>query len=78
MLQEEHKDLKDSKQRKIIDALLSRLSSQHPSFYYLSTTDIAYELHQLINKRTGIDTEDWLLVKNLSQHDIQILLSIHR
>ncbi|HAU67463.1 MAG: hypothetical protein P8I38_13930 [Arenicella sp.] len=77
-MEEKRKDLKDSKQRKVLDNLMQEISVQHPSFYYLSTVEVAFELYEKIQKRTGIAQEDYELVVGLSRDDIQILLSIHR
>ena len=76
-MEEKRKDLKDSKQRKVLDNLMKELSVAHPSFYYLSTVEVAAQLHERIKNRTGIAQEDYQLVIGLSRNDIQILLSIH-
>ena len=76
-MEEKRKDLKDSKQRKVLDSLMLELSAAHPSFYYLSTVEVAAKLHERIKNRTGIAQEDYQLVVGLSRNDIQILLSIH-
>ena len=77
-MEEKRKDLKDSKQRELLDNLMQKLSHEHPSFYYMSTVDIANELHARIQERTGISQDDYQLLNGLSRQDIQILLSIHR
>ncbi len=76
-MEEHRKDLKDSKQRKVLDQLMQELVNEHPSFYYLSTTEVAAKLHERIEDATGISHDDLELVKDLSQKDIQMLLSIH-
>ena len=76
-MEDKHKDLKSTKQRKVLDSLMSKLSAQNPSFYYLSTVEVANELHASIQARAGLSADDFELVRALSAHDIQILLSIH-
>lgn len=76
-MEEKRKDLKDSRQRELLDDLMQKLSMEHPSYYYLSTVDIAHELYERIKERKGLSQEDYQLLAGLSREDIQILLSIH-
>lgn len=73
----QHRALKSSRQRAVLDKLMTKLAKKEPSFYYLSTSDIAASLHEAIVARAGLSPEDFELVKDLERQDIQILLSIH-
>ncbi len=76
-MEEKHKDLKSSKQRKLLKELLSQMSKQHPDFYYLSTSDIAVLMLEYIDQHAQLNAEQRGLLKGLSHHDIQIILSLH-
>lgn len=76
-MQDKQKDLKSVKQRKALERLMAKLASKTPSVYYLSTVEVAAELHAMIESRQGLSTDDVELLADLSTHDIQMLLSIH-
>ncbi|MEM7082049.1 MAG: hypothetical protein AAF465_04905 [Pseudomonadota bacterium] len=76
-MEDKRKDLKQSKRRRLLDGIVGKLAGADPSFYYLSTIDIATKIEASIQARDGLHEEDYLLLKDLSRRDIQILLSIH-
>jgi len=76
-MQEKRKDLKNVKQKVIITNIVSALSETHPSFYYLSTIEIAAEIKRYIQDSGELSLTDYELVKSLDRRDIQILLSLH-
>lgn len=76
-MEEKRKDLKNSKQKVIINDIVSILSKAHPSFYYLSTVEIAAEVKDYIQKSGQLSQTDHELVRALDRRDIQILLSLH-
>jgi len=76
-VEEKRKDLKNSKQKVIINDIVSILSKAHPSFYYLSTVEIAAEVKDYIQKSGQLSQTDHELVRALDRRDIQILLSLH-
>ena len=77
-MQDKHKDLKSTQQRKIIFDLLDELNKSSPHLYYLSTTEIATQINAYIALPGNLDREQYLLVKDLSRRDIQIILSLHK
>jgi len=76
-MEEKRKDLKNSKQKNIVTNIVNILSEAHPSFYYLSTIEIAAEIEDYIHKPGKLSVTDHDLVKDLDRRDIQILLSLH-
>ena len=57
-MEEKRKDLKSSKQKAIVTNILNILSEAHPSFYYLSTVEIATEIKQYIDNSGKLSTTD--------------------
>ena len=76
-MEEKHNDLIHSKQKAIINRIVDEVSASHPSFYYLPTSQIAAEVKCYIQQPGKLSKEEQLLLKPLSQRDIQILLSFH-
>lgn len=76
-MEEKRKDLKNTRQKKVIADALLTLSKKNPSFYYLSTIEVAAEVKNYFHSENELSREDRELVKSLSRHDIQILLSLH-
>jgi len=76
-MEEKRKDLKSTKQRKLLHALLEKLSQEEADLYYLSTSEIAIKLVDLIDKPASVNPEQRALLKGLSHQDIQMILSLH-
>ncbi|NND81072.1 MAG: hypothetical protein HKN50_01455 [Gammaproteobacteria bacterium] len=76
-MEEKHKDLKNTRQKQVLDRLMAELASEHPSFYYLPTVEIAVELERLIAEPGRLSHDDAQLMQGLDHRDIQILLSLH-
>lgn len=76
-MEEKRKDLIASKQKSLINAIVSKLSEQHPSFYYSPTSEIAYEIEQYIHRGESLTRDDIDVLKPLSREDIQMILSLH-
>jgi len=76
-MEEKHKDLKNNQRKKIITEVVSALNELHPSFYYLSTVEIAGEIKKYISEPGKLSRDKCDLVEDLSQRDIQMLLSLH-
>jgi hypothetical protein len=76
-MEERRKDLISTQQRKIVNAVVAVLNESHPSFYYLSTIEIAAEIKKYIHEPGKLGHDDLQLVKDLKRHDIQMLLSLH-
>ena len=76
-MQEKRKDLKGVKQRKILQALIERLSHDSPELYYQSTSEIAIHLAQVIAQPTGVSQQEKEILAGLTHIDIQMILSLH-
>lgn len=76
-MEEKHKNLINSQQKELLNNIVARLNESHPSFYYLSTIEIAAEIKKYILESGNLSHDDSELMKGLSREDIQILLSFH-
>jgi hypothetical protein len=76
-MEEKHRDLIASKQKSLINTVVARLSELHPSLYYSSTSEIAYEIERYIGSGDGLSHDETELLKGLSRNDIQMILSLH-
>ncbi|MCR9203867.1 MAG: hypothetical protein NXH75_04775 [Halobacteriovoraceae bacterium] len=71
----EQDQLKHYQQKEVISKLIDRLSEEDDSTYYLPTVQIANILHDVIEKKEGLNQKEVELLKDLSVDDIHILLS---
>ena len=76
-MEEKRVNLINSQQKRIINDVLAALNESHPSFYYLSTIEIAAEIKTYIHTSGQLSVDHFELVGDLSRRDIQILLSLH-
>jgi len=76
-MEEKRRDLKSTQQKELLRQIMADLSKRHPSFYYLSTIEVAAEIKNYIDQNKGISRDDYLLLKGLTRRDIQIILSLH-
>ena len=76
-MEEKHKNLIAVRQKVLLTTIVAKLSDLHPALYYSPTTEIAYEIERYINAGDGLLHDEVELLKDLSRHDIQILLSLH-
>ena len=76
-MEEKRKNLINTQQKRIISEAVAALNESHPSFYYLSTIEIAAEIKKYFHTAGRLSVEDCELVNKLGRRDIQILLSIH-
>jgi hypothetical protein len=76
-VEEKHKDLNNTKQKAMIKKIMATLSNDHPSFYYLSTSEVAHEIKNHIDTAGKLSKDEFDLLKNLDHRDIQMLLSLH-
>ena len=63
--------------KKIINEILTILNDANPSFYYLSTVEVAAEVKKYIQEPSNLSYEKLELVKKLEREDIHVLLSFH-
>ena len=76
-MEERREDLISEKRRKLLQRIVEELGQEHPDFYYKPTTEIAFILKNYIDDKTKLSVEERKLFEELSQHDIQVLLSLH-
>ena len=76
-MEEKRKDLIASKQKELVSNIVTKLSELHPSFYYSSTSEIAYEVERYIKNGEGLNREEMDSLQGLSRNDIQMILSLH-
>ena len=76
-MEEKRKDLTASKQRQLFNKIIAELNRSNPSFYYLSTSEIAYEIELFIKSGEGLTTTEMDILSDLNRTDIQMLLSLH-
>ena len=76
-MEEKRTDLKSSRQRELLQNIIAVLNESHPSFYYLSTIEVAAELKKYIHESGKLSRDDYALMKDLKRLDIQMLLSLH-
>ncbi|MEO0368517.1 MAG: hypothetical protein AAF197_06985 [Pseudomonadota bacterium] len=77
-MEEHHKDLIDTQQRRVLNEIVAILSSRDPDSYYLSTIEIASLIKAFIEEGEGLTKAQFEIVASLSRYDIQMLLSIHK
>lgn len=65
----------DNERQKVINEILLRMNSNNPSIYYLSTSDIAALMIDWIKNDHTMPKAKKDLLKDLSQEEIQYLLS---
>lgn len=76
-MEEKRKDLTVSKQRQILNEIISQLNQSNPSFYYLSTSEIAYEIEQYIQNGENLNRDEIDILDGLDRSKIQMILSLH-
>ncbi|MEP3048649.1 MAG: hypothetical protein ABJL55_15035 [Roseibium sp.] len=77
MLQDKRGDLDAEKRKKLITRLLDDLSQTNPDLYYQPTSQVALQIKQHIESDARLHVEEKNLLVNLSQRDIEVLLSLH-
>ena len=76
-MEEKHRDLIVNKQRQLLNVIVVRLNELNPSFYYLSTSEVAYEIEQYVQQAKELTRNEIELLSGLSRNDIQMILSLH-
>ena len=76
-MEERREDLISEKRKKLLQRLVEELSRARADFYYKPTTEIAFILKNYIDDKTKLSVEERMLLEPLSQHDIQVVLSLH-
>ncbi|MEM6415997.1 MAG: hypothetical protein AAF720_15225 [Pseudomonadota bacterium] len=75
-MEEKREDLEAEKQKELLQKLVAELSRSHLDFYYKSTIEVAYLLKDYIKKGAKLTQDERALLAPLSQHDIQLRLSL--
>jgi len=76
-MEEKRKDLKNSQRKRIVQDVVQRLASEQPSLYYMPTIEVAAVIKEFMQQSGKLSQDELALMKGLSRHDIQILLSLH-
>ncbi|MEO0882217.1 MAG: hypothetical protein AAFY34_05750 [Pseudomonadota bacterium] len=76
-MEDKRKDLDSEKQKKLLERLVGELSRSHQDFYYRSTSEVAFLIKTHIDNDAELSVDERALLAPLSQHDIQIKLSLH-
>jgi len=76
-MEEKHKDLISTRQRELLNSIVIKLSEIEPSFYYASTSEIAYEIERYLQRGEDLNRDEVDLLKGLDRNDIQMILSLH-
>jgi hypothetical protein len=71
----EQDELKHFQQKEVLSRLIDKLSEEDDSTYYLPTIQVAHILHDVIQKKEGLNHAESELLGGLSVDDIHILLS---
>ncbi len=77
MLQDKRKDLDGERQKRLLQRLVSDLSHENPSVYYMPTAGIAGLIHETIKTGGRLNAEERGLLQRLTKRDIEVLLSLH-
>lgn len=66
------------RKRKILDKFIEKLNREDPQMYYATTSEVARAIHVMVKEHTNrLPVEDQLLVKHMSQGEIEMLLGFH-
>lgn len=71
------KELRAKQRSEILHRLVDHLKNQDSEFYYLSTIEVAHEIHKLIHEKKKLNQKDFDLVQSLSPEDIKIIFGIN-
>lgn len=77
MLQDKRSELDAEKRKKLITRLLDVLSKENPDLYYQPTSEVALQIMAHVENDPDLHVEEKALLAPLSQHDIEVLLSLH-
>lgn len=67
-----------TRKRKILDKFIEKLNREDPQMYYATTSEVARAIHLMVKEHTNrLPVEDQLLVKHMSQGEIEMLLGFH-
>ncbi|MEM1287360.1 MAG: hypothetical protein AAGH60_03310 [Pseudomonadota bacterium] len=77
MLTEKRNDLASAKQKRLLNRKVEELSKSDADLYYRSTSYIAAQLKTNMDADKTLSVQEKALVADLSQRDIEVLLSHH-
>ncbi len=75
-MEKSRQELKAEKQRRLLEQIVGRLADEHPSFYYLSTVDVAAKIEEYIGTGAKLSAEQQELMRGLDRRALQMLLSV--
>ena len=77
MLHDRKSDTDAARRRAILQRIVETLSRGDPDLYYQPTAQVAREIRRHIATPDALNGDDRMLVGQLSERDIQIILSLH-
>ncbi|MEM6276876.1 MAG: hypothetical protein AAF714_07980 [Pseudomonadota bacterium] len=76
MLEDKRSDLESEKRKRLLQDIVQELSAEEPDLYYQATNVIAKMIHQRIKSGEGMTQDRTALLGDLSDRDIEVLLSL--
>ena len=76
-LEDKHRDLKSTQQRKVVESVMAKLAKTHPDFYYLPAIELAAEIQRYVREPGNLSQTEKDLVGHLKRRDIQLILGLH-
>lgn len=73
----DEKELRAKQRSEILQRLVEHLKDQDNEFYYLSTIEVAHEIHKLIHDKKKLNQKDFDLVQALTPEDIKIIFGLN-
>ena len=77
MLEEKRVDLDAEKQKRLLQRMVNDLTRESADIYYQPTSEIARIIRAQGDAAEGLNADELALLRNLSQRDIEVLLSLH-
>ena len=77
MLEEKRVDLDAEKQKRLLQRMVNDLTRESADIYYQPTSEIARLIRAQEAAAEGHNAAELALLRNLSQRDIEVLLSLH-
>lgn len=77
MLEDKRGDLDAEKQKRLLQRMVNDLTRESADIYYQPTSEIARIIKAQVDAAEGLNADELTLLRNLTQRDIEVLLSLH-
>ncbi|MEM6849288.1 MAG: hypothetical protein AAF580_14670 [Pseudomonadota bacterium] len=77
MLEDKRVDLDAEKQKRVLQRMVNDLTRESADIYYQPTSEIARIIKSQVDAAEGLNADEVNLLRNLTQRDIEVLLSLH-